>query len=221
MLLNEFYKLMETKTFLDRCRLCHRYIDKFVDKAMIRKESRKRVEQNSKEKYVFLDSLASETDDSIEIHNQILSILIAGRDTTAGCLSFFFIMMAQHPEVFKKLREIIIEEFGTFESPRDISLSRLKSCSYLQWCLNETLRLFPSLPWNGRRSARDTTLPAGGGKDGRSPIFVPKGVELVYLVQIMQTHTEIWGSDAALFKPERWENRKTGFEYLPFNGGPR
>lgn len=221
MLLNEFYKLMETKKFLGKCRLCHRYIDKFVNKAMSRKETRKGVESGKKERYVFLDSLASATDDPIEIRDQILSILIAGRDTTAGCLSFFFLMMVQHPEVFKKLRKTIIEEFGTFESPKDISFSRLKACLYLQWCLNETLRLFPSLPWNGRRSARDTTLPTGGGKDGRSPIFVPKGIELVYIVQIMQTHTEIWGPDAESFRPERWENHKSGFEYLPFNGGPR
>jgi cytochrome P450 len=221
MLLNEFYKLMETKTFLDRCRLCHRYIDQFVHKALSRHEGRKGVELGKKEKYVFLDSLASETDDPVEIRNQLLSILVAGRDTTAALLSFLFLMLAQHPGVFNKLRETIIEEFGTFHSPKDISFSRLKSCSYLQWCISETLRMYPSVPWNSRRSTRDTSLPCGGGKDGLSPIFVPKGTETVYIVQLMQRQPEFWGLDADTFKPERWQNHKHGFEYLPFNGGPR
>ncbi|KAF2450153.1 cytochrome P450 52A12 [Karstenula rhodostoma CBS 690.94] len=221
MLLNEFYKLMETKSFLDRCRLCHRYIDQFVNKALSRKEARKGVEQDKKEKYVFLDSLASETDDPVEIRDQLLSILVAGRDTTAACLSFLFLMLAQHPEVFSKLRETIIEEFGTFHSPQDISFSRLKACSYLQWCISETLRLYPGVPWNSRRCARDTTFPTGGGKDGLSPIFVPKGVEVVYIVQLMHRQPEFWGLDADMFMPERWQNQKHGFEYLPFNGGPR
>ncbi|KAL5419713.1 hypothetical protein PMIN03_000317 [Paraphaeosphaeria minitans] len=184
-------------------------------------QSLKGVEQSKKEKYVFLDSLASETDDPVEIRNQLLSILVAGRDTTAACLSFMFLMLAQHPDVFSKLRKTIIEDFGTFDSPKDISFSRLKACSYLQWCINETLRLYPSVPWNSRRSAKDTSLPTGGGKDGLSPIFVPKGVETVYIVQIMQTHPEIWGPDANTFRPERWQNQRHGFEYLPFNGGPR
>lgn len=221
MLLNEFYRLMETKSFLDKCRLCHRYIDQFVHKAMSRKEGLKGVEQGKKEKYVFLDSLASETDDPVEIRNQLLSILVAGRDTTAACLSFLFLMLAQHPGVFTKLRETIIEEFGTFNSPKDISFSKLKACSYLQWCISETLRLYPSVPWNSRRSARDTTFPTGGGKNGLSPIFVPKGVETVYIVQLMQRQPEFWGPDADTFRPERWHNHKHGFEYLPFNGGPR
>jgi hypothetical protein len=56
MLLNEFYKLMETKTFLDRCRLCHRYIDQFVHKALNRHKGLEGVDQGKKEKYVFLDS---------------------------------------------------------------------------------------------------------------------------------------------------------------------
>ncbi|KAF2019217.1 cytochrome P450 52A12, partial [Aaosphaeria arxii CBS 175.79] len=221
MLLNEHYALLETKGFMDKCRLCHRYIDQFVHKALNRRKDRQQDQQIKKEKYVFADSLANETNDPIEIRSQLLSILVAGRDTTAALLSFFFLMLAQHPVVFNKLRTIIIEDFGTFESPRDISFERLKACSYLQWCINETLRLFPSVPWNSRRSTRDTSLPSGGGEDGHSPIFVPKGTEVVYIVWLMQRQPEFWGPDADAFRPERWQNRKHGFEYLPFNGGPR
>jgi len=37
----------------------------------------------------------------------------------------------------------------------------------------------------------------------------------------VQRHKALWGEDAETFVPERWEGRKPGFEYLPFNGGPR
>lgn len=37
----------------------------------------------------------------------------------------------------------------------------------------------------------------------------------------MQRRKDLWGADADEFKPERWETRKPGWDYLPFNGGPR
>lgn len=222
MLLNEFYGLIQTKDFLNKCRLCHRYIDKFVHKALRRNEKADEADTGDRQRYIFAESLAKETSDAAELRDQLLSILIAGRDTTAAFMSFLFIMLAKHPDVFEKLRNTIINDFGTFQDPRNISFASLKSCSYLQWCINETLRLFPSLPWNSRRSTRDTSLPSGGGEDGQSPIFVPKGTETVYIVWLMQRQPEIWGEDADEFKPERWKDRRTsGFEYLPFNGGPR
>lgn len=225
MLLNEFYSLIQTRSFTDKCRLCHQYIDKFVRQALSRHqghEGRSQVDQDQKERYIFADKLASETNDPVELRNQLLSILVAGRDTTAAFLSFLFLMLAEHPDVYSKLRTDILKDFGTFGSPKNISFAGLKACSYLQWCMNETLRLYPPVPWNSRRSTRDTSLPSGGGEDGLSPIFVPKGTETVYIVWLMQRQPEFWGPDAEAFKPERWENHKHGgFEYLPFNGGPR
>ncbi|KAK5198854.1 hypothetical protein LTR99_007794 [Exophiala xenobiotica] len=223
LLLNEFYSLMMTKKHRDDCRLCHQYIDRFVHTALgrDRKQDPVPVESSKKEKYVFLESLVNETRDPIEIRNQLLSILLAGRDTTASLLSFLFLMLVQHPRVFSKLRSIIIEDFGTFKSPQSLTFANLKACSYLQWCLSETLRLYPSVPLNGRRCTRDTSLPFGGGEDGLSPVFLPAGTEIAYLVYVMQRQPDFWGPDADLFRPERWQNHKYGFEYLPFNGGPR
>lgn len=37
----------------------------------------------------------------------------------------------------------------------------------------------------------------------------------------MQRRTDLWGEDAGLFRPERWQGKRPGWEYLPFNGGPR
>lgn len=87
--------------------------------------------------------------------------------------------------------------------------------------MSEVLRLHPIVPENGRHAVRNTSLPRGGGPDGSSPIYVRAGSELVYNVHVMHRRTDIWGHDANEFKPERWIHRRAGWEYLPFNGGPR
>lgn len=75
---------------------------------------------------------------------------------------------------------------------------------------------------NFRVATKDTSLPAGGGEDEKSPIYVRKGTQVAYSVYAMHRRPDLWGEDANTFRPERWEeNAKHGWEYLPFNGGPR
>ena len=83
------------------------------------------------------------------------------------------------------------------------------------------LRLYPVVPVNLREAVKDTTLPVGGGEDGSKPVFVPKGTQVDYSVHVMHRLPHLWGEDADEFRPERWVGRKPGWEYLPFNGGPR
>lgn len=61
----------------------------------------------------------------------------------------------------------------------------LKNCRYLQHCLNEALRLYPLVPFNVREANKDTTLPLGGGKDGKSKVFIPQGSIVEYSVFVM------------------------------------
>ena len=87
--------------------------------------------------------------------------------------------------------------------------------------LHETLRLYPVLPINARTANKDTTIPRGGGKDAQSPVFVPKGSEVAWNTWSMHRRKDYFGDDADEFVPERWEGMRPGWEYLPFNGGPR
>lgn len=210
------YWLYNPKQFRDDCKLVHRFADYFVNRAL-----NTDLERASSEKYVFLNELAKATRDPIEIRSQLLNIFLAGRDTTAGLLGWVFFVLARHPEIFSKLRETIINDFGTYEHPRNISFATLKACAYLQHVISETLRLYPSVPLNARVATKDTTVPRGGGPDGKSPIFVPKGTQFDYVVHVMHRRKDIWGEDAWEFKPDRWIGRKGGWEFLPFNGGPR
>lgn len=219
--LGPMYWIYNSSGFRESVRQCNKFMDHYVKRALNKSLREKSLEKAGKEKYVFLDALAEQTQDPIELRSQLLNILLAGRDTTASLLSWLFCLLARDPARYKKLRDIVIEEFGTFSRPKDITFSRLKSCQYLQHCNNETLRLYPVVPVNGRWAYNDTVLPTGGGPDGTDPVFVPKHTSVEYSVYLTHRRKDIWGPDADEFRPERWEGRKVGWEYLPFNGGPR
>ncbi|KAG5357117.1 Cytochrome P450 52A13 [Yarrowia sp. C11] len=198
----------------------HAFVDHYVKKAL--EESEKHVDDG---KYVFLRELAKETKDPIVLRDQALNILLAGRDTTASLLSWCLYLMARRPEVYAKLREEVFENLGDGEDLSTITFESLKRCDYLRYVLNEVLRLYPSVPANMRYATRDTTLPRGGGPDGMQPIVVRKGNLVSYHVFTTHRLKEFWGEDAEEFRPERWyedgASQAKGWEYLPFNGGPR
>ncbi|KAI9871006.1 MAG: hypothetical protein M1830_003538 [Pleopsidium flavum] len=208
--------------FRKACKQTHDFADHFVRLALNHELNEKALEEGcSKGKYVFLEALAAQTRDPIELRSQILNILLAGRDTTASLLGWLVYLLVRHPVIFDSLRSTIIDDFGTYNSSQPITFQKLKSSRYLQHCLNETLRLYPVVPVNSRRATKDTTLPRGGGPDGNSPIFVRKDQQIDYSVHAMHHRKDLWGQDAEEFKPERWVEKKVGWEYLPFNGGPR
>ena len=93
----------------------------------------------------------------------------------------------------------------------------------------EALRLYPSVPVNTRTAVRNTFLPVGGGPDLQSPVFIPEGAAVAYSVYSMHRRPDLYGMDAELYRPERWDEHmplnddpiNASWGYLPFNGGPR
>lgn len=222
--LGAFYWLVQGKEFRKAKTQVHKFADHYVRIGLAQNPpaiSEKTLETGRKQKYVFLNALAASTRDPKEIRSQLLSILLAGRDTTASLLGWTFQLLCQHPEIYAKLRPIILSSFGTYDQPRNLSFSELKSCTYLQHVINEVLRLFPVVPVNFRRCLKDTALPCGGGIAGEDPIYVRAGEEVVYSMHVIHRSEQLWGPDANDFRPDRWVGKRAGWEYLPFNGGPR
>lgn len=217
--LSGLYWLYNPKDFQVDIHVIHSFADHFINTAL--QPGNYNDTDHLTDKYVFLQELAKVLDDPVEIRSQLLHILLAGRDTTAGLLGWALWNLSRQPHIYQKLRETVMETFGTYQAPQGISFEALKSCVYLQYILKETLRLFPTVPLNTRQAAHDTTLPVGGGPNGLSPVFVPKGTEIGYSVYAMHRRKDLWGEDAHIFNPDRWANRKSGWDYLPFNGGPR
>lgn len=222
--------IVDTKESHESNKYVHDFVDRYVQAALEVAKNEKNngsnssvadEEKGSEGPYVFLHALARTTQDPIELRSQLLNILLAGRDTTASLLSWTMMLLARHPAVFDSLRQTIVETFGTFANPNPISFAGLKACQPLQHTLNETLRLYPVVPVNRRIAVRDTTIPRGGGPDGSLPVFIPKGFSVSYNTHILHRRKDIWGEDAEEFRPERWQGRKPGWDYIPFNGGPR
>ncbi|KAJ5110578.1 hypothetical protein N7532_001113 [Penicillium argentinense] len=214
------YWLVNPKEFREANARVHEVVDHYVNVALARKRN---PESKSDGRYIFLEALAAETDNPKMLRDNMLNILLAGRDTTASLLSSTFFYLAQYPAVWERLRREIVDEFGDVRNPKcEITQAKLKDVKYLRYVLNEVLRLQPPVPVNFRVATKDTSLPVGGGPDKRSPVYIQKGQLVAYNVFAMHRRTDYWGKDARIFRPERWEeNAKHGWEYLPFNGGPR
>ncbi|KAI9806690.1 MAG: hypothetical protein M1825_006147 [Sarcosagium campestre] len=224
--LQDLYFLVSSAKFRRSLALIHDYVNQFVERAVNLKESALKPNEPDKstpERFVFLNELAAMTQDPKELRDQLLSLLAAGRDTTSSLLAWIFFHLSRHPDVYARLRREVLAEFGDENSGEksNFELGRLKSVRYLQWVINEALRVVSLTPLNGRTAARDTVLPTGGGPDGRQPIAVMKG-DLVFMwAYQMHRRKDLWGEDATEFKPERWESRPLGWDYVPFSGGPR
>ncbi|KAI4288177.1 MAG: hypothetical protein L6R35_002564 [Caloplaca aegaea] len=202
------------------------FIEPFVQDALLNTpEELDEKEARSSGDTTWLHSVARFTRDRQVIRDQIVNLLLAGRDTTAGTLSFLFKELSAHPNVYSKLRQEILEKLGSHGAP---TYEDLKQMSYLQRCINETLRLYPSVPYNVRLALKDTRLPRGGGVDGLSPIGVKKdnviGYAPIYLHRNPAQYPPVSADSppAAEFSPERWETWiPRPWQYIPFNGGPR
>ncbi|KAK2036264.1 cytochrome P450 [Colletotrichum somersetense] len=198
-----------------------RYVDQFVNRAIaFRKDYDEAGQENdakgAKPKYLFLQELAKQTTDRSRLRYELLNVLLAGRDTTGSLLSNLFFMLAKKTDVWSKLRREVDGLNG--ELP---SYSTLKDMPYLRACLRESLRLYPVIPVNTRIATTDTVLPRGGGPDGKSPVYVAKGTAAGWSIWALHRRKDIYGPDADQFRPERWENLRVTWEFLPFNGGPR
>jgi len=164
--------------------------------------------------------LAKETQNPLELRNESLSLLFAGRDTAGALLGWVFYFLARNERVFNKLRTIVLETFGA-HTTSEISFAQLKACQYMLHVINEAFRVAAVIPLNERVAVRDTTLPHGGGPNGDQPIFIPKGRQVLIATYAMQHRADLWGDDVEDFVPERWESKKAGYEFIPFGVGPR
>lgn len=117
-------------------RICHEFVDQFVDEALRYREKldiEKKEGLRTEEKYVFLYELAKETKDKRRLRDELMNVLLAGRDTTASLLSNLWFVLAKRPDVFAKLRREIQETLHG-ELPK---YEQLKNMKYLKYCLNE------------------------------------------------------------------------------------
>jgi cytochrome P450 len=135
--LGKLATLIPDKKYEAGIEYCQKYVQEYVHKAIAQQASGEKSEQDSP-KYVFLDELAKTGTGAKKIQDELLNILVAGRDTTASLLAHLWYILARRPDIFNKLRAEV-SQLGD----KQPSFEEIKALKYLQWTLNETLRLHP------------------------------------------------------------------------------
>ena len=213
--------LYNPSKFRKACKGVRDWATFFAKKAMTHKDEVG--EQKASEKYSFILDLWREMRDEELVRDQLLHILVAGRDSTASLLSWTIFHLVRNRDMLERL----IEEVSTVPVEGELTRDQIQSLSFLRCCLNETLRLYPTLPLNIRFATKPTILPRGGGPDGRSPVLLLKGSGIAWSVYHLHRLESIYGPDPRVYRPQRWESgelmkkARPGAGYVDFNGGPR
>ncbi|KAK4221399.1 cytochrome P450 [Podospora fimiseda] len=218
-------RFVSRKTFREGLKVINNFINHYIEKTLALSPEELATKGKSDSGYTFLHALAGFTRDREVLRDQLIAVLLAGRDTTACTLSWTIYELARHPEAVEKLRAEILSVVGPSRAP---TYEDLKGMKYLQNVMNETLRLYPVVPFNVRLALKDTTLPRGGGLDGSLPVKVLKDTPIAYSTLVMQRRPDLYPPispqfpDVDIFSPDRWFHwQPKPWQYIPFNGGPR
>ncbi|KAM7486408.1 hypothetical protein LguiA_002417 [Lonicera macranthoides] len=141
------------------------------------------------------------------------NIYFAGHETTATSASWCLVLLAANPDWQDRARAEVVEICKGRVPDADI----LRKMKTLRMVIQETLRLYPPVAFMIRETLEDVNF---------KHIQIPKGINLQITTPILHQNTELWGPDAAEFKPERFAEGSTGActipqAYIPFGAGNR
>lgn len=146
-----------------------------------------------------------------EVRDQVLVFLLAGHETTSTALTFALHLLGRHPEVQDRVRQEVASVLG---SARPTAHQLMADLPYTTAVLKETMRLYPSAPFTGRRTATDSVI-AGHA--------VPAGADVVLSVWSIHRRPDLW-PDPLRFDPERFvgdQHDRDRYAWVPFGAGPR
>jgi cytochrome P450 len=156
-----------------------------------------------------LTHLVRSLDDDQLVRDQMLTMLIAGHDTSTAHLAWTLYLLGRHRQWFDDAQSQIWEELGS-EPPTPENVGRL---TILDQVVKESLRLYPPIHVGNRFTVRDVEL---------ANYRAPKGTRVMLSYYLVQRHVDHWEAPGE-FRPERWQPdfRPAPFTYVPFGGGPR
>ncbi|KAI1155446.1 cytochrome P450 [Nemania diffusa] len=199
--------------------------DELRDICMSIVQERKIAIFNSKDDHFDLLSLLIKSGNfsDTQLRDQMLTFLAAGHETTSATLGWSCYILAKDQKLQDTIREEVRQALpkGLDVTKSTDLASILESLPYLNGLMNETLRLYPTVPMTMRVAIRDTSL---GGQ------VIPKGVAVVIPVWQMNRSPELWGPGADECRPERWitsgkpnshGGANSNYDFLTFLSGPR
>jgi cytochrome P450 len=176
--------------------------------------------------------------DNKQLRDDLMTMLIAGHETTAAVLTWALFELLRNPECMKEAQEEIDRVIGD----REPTLEDIKEMKYVRLVVAETLRLYPEPPLLIRRCREQDELPKGSGREAT----VIRGMDMFLAIYNIHRDEKFWPEPDKFdpmrftrkyvnpdvpewegFDPEKWEGRlypnemSADFAYLPFGGGAR
>lgn len=168
-----------------------------ADQLIYAEITRRRADPRRSERTDMLSMLLEDQPDDEVVRDEVMTLLVAGHETTALSLAWLFERLLRHPDALARVREGLDE-------PKD---------PYRTAVFKEALRVRPVIHNLARRLTEPMEI--GGYR-------LPAGVSVMPSIGAVQTNPRIWGADARQFRPERWlETSPPTNAWIPFGGGPR
>ncbi|OUR94219.1 hypothetical protein A9Q84_18120 [Halobacteriovorax marinus] len=197
-------KLIESVSYIKN------YVTEYIDKANKRMESTAvgSAPTNILEAMILAGRQEDHPFTNEELFGNVITLLLAGEDTTANVLSWCFFYLSQNPAILKELRESLAH-LGKVSS-----MESLEDLPFLESVINETMRLKPVAPFLILENLEDTEL--SGHK-------ISKNSTIVANISYNHFNSTYFESPYS-FKPSRWleqKNQNTDKVFIPFGSGAR
>lgn len=196
------------RAFLGACRSLDRIVYGFIE------ERRRSGDTNDDLLSMLLkaqDADTGETMNDLQIRDEVMTIFIAGHETTAIALTWTFYLLSVHPEIARRH----LAELEAVLRGRPPTVDDLPNLPYNRMVIEESMRLYPPAWVVARIPLKDDVI--GGYR-------IPAGSGIFLSSYVTHRHPEFWenpeGFDPERFTPERSAGRPR-FAYFPFGGGPR
>ncbi|XP_016932948.4 cytochrome P450 4c3 [Drosophila suzukii] len=172
-----------------------------------------------KKRLAFLDLLIDASKEGTvlsneDIREEVDTFMFEGHDTTSAAISWTLFLLGCHPEYQEQVVEELDAIFGD-DKETPATMKNLLDMRYLECCIKDSLRLFPSVPMMARMVAEDVNI---GGK------IVPAGTQAIIMTYALHRNPRVFPKPEQFnpdnFLPENCAGRHP-FAYIPFSAGPR
>lgn len=166
----------------------------------------------------------------IQLRDEVMTIFLAGHETTANALTWTFYLLSQHPDVERRLYEEICSVLGDKNNDDNEDLNRSKDCTatlrlptiedipkmeFTEKVFRESMRLYPPAWTLGRQALTDYAI---------DKYVIPSG-SIILMSQYVMHHNAQYFPNPEVFDPDRWTKEFKSvlprFSYFPFGGGIR
>ncbi|KAG8234736.1 hypothetical protein J437_LFUL000971 [Ladona fulva] len=148
-----------------------------------------------------------------DIREEVDTFMFEGHDTTASAISWAVYLLGRHPEI--QVEQVYQEIQDVLGNQMEITPQKLSEMKLLERCMKESLRLYPSVPFIGRKLRQDVTL---------GEYTIPSDTEVCILIYFLHRDPDIF-PDPENFNPDNFLpevcEKRPPYAYVPFSAGAR